>query len=122
MDRRDLLFLSRELRQRTTWAESRAWEVLRGRGCLGFKFRRQFPYRGFVLDFFCRELSLDLEVDGDVHNEPANQVHDIARDEILTGCGLRVIRLCNEEVSRERLEEILNDVPPLHVCGEGDRG
>jgi len=116
------MYLARELRQRTTWAEARAWEILRARRCLGFKFRRQFPYRGFVLDFFCRELALDLEVDGDVHNEPANRVHDEARDEILTACGLRVIRMRNEEVSRARLEGILKDVPPLHGCGEGDRG
>src|SRR6478735_6514578 len=119
MDRRELMYLARELRQRTTWAEARAWEVLRNRGCLGFKFRRQFAYRGFVLDFFCRELALDLEVDGDVHDELANQVRDRSRDEILTACGLRVVRLRNEEVSRERLEEILKAVPPLHVCGEG---
>jgi very-short-patch-repair endonuclease len=122
MDRRELMHLARELRQRTTWAEARAWMVLRNRGCLGFKFRRQFPYRGFVLDFFCRELALDLEVDGDVHDEPANRARDKGRDEILTACGLRVVRLRNEEISRERLEMILKDVPPLHVCGEGLRG
>jgi hypothetical protein len=52
----------------------------------------------------------------------ANRAHDEARDELLIACGLRVVRLRNEEVSRDRLEEILKDVPPLHVCGEGDRG
>jgi very-short-patch-repair endonuclease len=122
MDRRDLMYLARDLRQRATWAEARAWEVLRGRRCLGFKVRRQFSYRGFVLDFYCRELALDLEVDGDVHDDSECRSRDEARDEILTGCGLRVVRLRNEEVCRERLEEILKDVPPLHVCGEGDRG
>ena len=74
MDHRQLMYFARELRQQATWAEKRAWEILRDRRCLGFKFRRQFPFRGFVLDFFCRELSLNIEVDGDIHDEPANKV------------------------------------------------
>ena len=122
MDRRALMYLSRELRKDATWAERRAWEILRARRCLGLKFRRQFPYRGFVLDFFCRELALNVEIDGIVHDEPANRVHDAARDELLIACGLRIVRIRNEDVSRERLEEILKGVPPLRVCGEGDRG
>jgi very-short-patch-repair endonuclease len=116
------MYIARELRQEATPAEIRAWEVLRGRRCLGLKFRRQFPYAGFILDFFCRELALDLEVDGAVHDEPANRAHDQARDQYLKASGLRVIRIRNEEVTREHLEKILKDVPPLHVRGEGDRG
>jgi adenine-specific DNA-methyltransferase len=116
------MYIARELRREATPAEIRAWEILRGRRCLDLKFRRQFPYGGFILDFFCRELWLDLEVDGSVHDEPANRVHDEARDEYLRASGLRVIRIRNEEVSRDHLEKVLKDVPPLRVRGEGDRG
>ena len=98
------MYIARELRQDATLAEIRAWEILRGRRCLGLKFRRQFPYAGFILDFFCRELALDLEVDGAVHDEPANRAHDQARDEYLQASGLRVIRVRNDDVSREHLE------------------
>jgi very-short-patch-repair endonuclease len=116
------MYLSRELRQQATWAERRAWEILRDRRCLGLKFRRQFPYRGFVLDFFCRELALNVEIDGGVHDEHANRAHDDARDELLTACGLRIVRVRNEDVSLAHLMEFVRSVPPLRVCGEGDRG
>jgi very-short-patch-repair endonuclease len=101
MDDRELMYIARELRQQATWAEKRAWEVLRGRRCLGFKFKRQFPFRGFILDFFCRELAPNIEIDGGVHAEPANKQHDENLDELLSACGLRIVRLRNEEVSRE---------------------
>ena len=122
VDRRQLMHRARALRRASTPAERMLWEVLRDRRCLGLKFRRQVPFRGFILDFFCRELSLAVELDGSVHGDPLVRAHDADRDELLRACGLRVLRIQNDEVTPRRLECLLKDVPPLRVCGEGDRG
>ena len=115
MQRDELRALAKEFRKNATHAEREAWQVLRARRCLGRKFKRQFPLRGFIVDFFCRELTLILEVDGTVHTDPDQRDHDAARDELLSACGFRVLRVLNEEVTRENLEALLRslrDVPP----------
>jgi hypothetical protein len=73
---RELLRLSRTLRQESTDAETLMWQLLRGRQIAGAKFRRQHPFEPYVLDFYCHELKLAVEVDGGQHNEPAGRVHD----------------------------------------------
>lgn len=54
---------ARQLRWRQTPAERRAWQLLRNRRLLGLKFRRQHRIRGFIVDFYCHELQLVLEID-----------------------------------------------------------
>jgi very-short-patch-repair endonuclease len=122
MDRRALLHRTRALRRGSTPAEQALWEIVRGRRCLGFKFRRQTPFRGFVIDFFCRELALAIEVDGGIHDDDSVRSRDTERDRLLAACGLRVIRIPNDAVSRSHIEEIIKRLPPLRVCGEGVRG
>jgi very-short-patch-repair endonuclease len=65
---------ARELRRELTIAERNAWEILRNRRVLGFKFRRQHVIDGFIVDFFCKELRLVIELDGAGHAdlEPAD--------------------------------------------------
>jgi len=51
-------------RSEPTAAEAAAWDLLRNRRCLGLKFRRQHVIRGFIVDFYCPELRIAVEVDG----------------------------------------------------------
>ena len=111
---------AREFRKRPTAAERRAWELLRDRRILGVKFRRQHCIRGFVVDFYCHELRLVLEIDGPVHHTPEQKAYDAERTAILEGLGLRVVRIPNETVARETLLAVLS--PPSRVRERGDRG
>ncbi|WP_447747425.1 endonuclease domain-containing protein [Pseudomonas nicosulfuronedens] len=85
----------RRLRRRQTDAERRIWGYLRDRRFLGLKFRRQVPCGVYVLDFYCHELRLAVELDGGQHLESA---HDAERDAWLVGQGVRVVRFWNHDV------------------------
>lgn len=63
------VLLSREMRRHPTQAEARLWSVLRSRQLGGWKFRRQHIIVGYVVDFYCADLRLVVEVDGTVHDE-----------------------------------------------------
>ena len=92
---------ARALRQRSTPAEDKLWEALRGRRLSGLKFRRQHPIGPFVLDVFCVEHQLVVEVDGSIHKTPDQVAHDTARTGYLTDRGLNVLRFTNAEVERD---------------------
>src|SRR5947207_3151473 len=62
------------------------------------RFRCQHPVGWFVLDFYCPSLKLVVEVDGAVHQDPAQMLHDELRDEQLAAFGYRVLRFTNDEV------------------------
>lgn len=87
---------ARGLRRRETEAEQTLWRRLRGQQFHGLKFRRQHPLAGYVLDFFCEELRLCVEVDGGQHDARAAQ--DAARTAALKALGVEVVRYWNSEV------------------------
>jgi very-short-patch-repair endonuclease len=91
---------ARELRQRETQAEKRLWNALRGKRLNGLKFRRQHPYEHYVLDFFCVEQDLVIELDGSVHDSPEQAAYDEERAAFLRERGLRMLRFRNEEVEQ----------------------
>jgi uroporphyrinogen-III synthase len=64
----------------------------------GLKFRRQFPLDSYVLDFYCPELKLVVEVDGGIHLDPQQAVHDTNREIHLTSIGCTILRFTNEVV------------------------
>ena len=119
---------ARELRQRATDAERSAWEVLRDRRCLGLKFRRQQVIRGFIVDFYCAELRLAIELDGAVHGDPDHRFRDSVRDMVLASeAEVLVVAIPNALVSEERLRTLLQVVRdarhlPLSLQGEGAGG
>ena len=86
---------SRELRQNQTIAEQHAWYLLRDRQTLGLKFPRQVPIEDFIVDFYCDELNLVVEIDGDVHDQDAQSNRDKSRDQRLCSLGYRVLRFPN---------------------------
>ena len=94
----DLRDFARELRRRTTDAEALLWRLLRNRLMAGAKFRRQHPLPPYVLDFYCHDAGLAVELDGGQHNEAAGRRHDARRDAFLAQKGIRVLRFWNHEV------------------------
>src|SRR5713101_8356168 len=115
--------LAKNGRREPTAAEAAAWALLRNRRCQGLKFRRQHVIRGFIVDFYCPELRLVMEVDGAVHRDRAQAEYDEARSRALAQAGIVVVRISNEQVSTARLVALLEPyvtastspaVPPLH--------
>ncbi len=87
----------RELRNRPTDAEHLLWYQLRGGQLDGRKFRRQHGIGPYIVDFYCPEEKLAVELDGDIHNEPEVKEHDEIRDHYLTSHGVHVLRFGNEQ-------------------------
>ena len=102
-----LLIRARELRQQQTPAEEILWLCLRGRRLCGAKFRRQHNIGRFIVDFYCHEARLAIEVDGGVHD--TQKERDAERDAWLAASGLTVLRFENEAVS-DRLEGVLREI------------
>ncbi len=104
-----VVHLARDQRREPTLAERKLWGALRGRRLSGFKFRRQHPHGQFVLDFFCVEEQLEVEVDGGIHSDPIQAKHDQARTECLETIGIRVLRFKNDEVMNH-LDSVLQRI------------
>lgn len=84
-----------KLRREATESEKIIWEELK-QSQLGVKFIRQYSIKNWVVDFYCPEQKLVIEVDGDVHE--STQIADKHRDRFLMSMGMRVIRVKNEEI------------------------
>jgi uroporphyrinogen-III synthase len=89
---------ARKLRQEETEAEKVLWNALRGKRLNGLKFRRQHPYENTILDFFCVEHQLVVELDGSVHDLPDQSEYDEQRTKFLNEHSLRVVRFRNEDI------------------------
>jgi len=74
---------------------------LRNRRFLKYKFRRQHPFKPYILDFYCASCRLAIELDGGGHNELATKQRDAKRTEFLSGEGIDVLRFWNHMVLRE---------------------
>ena len=98
---------ARELRHSLTPVERHAWTLLRNRGILGLKFRRQHVLHGFIVDFYCASERIVIELDGAVHDAQPQRDYDRARSDFLEAAGYHVIRVRNRNVSREELEAAL---------------
>ena len=92
---------ARNLRKVLTISERRLWNWLRNRTFAGFKFRRQFPLDHFVLDFYCPELALAIEVDGRQHEQQPIADCDSYRTERLCALGVRVERIPNALMAKD---------------------
>src|SRR4030095_15394986 len=101
--------LKREFRIKATPAENKLWFHLRGKRFEKLKFRRQHGIGPYIVDYYCPESNLVIEIDGDVHANPNQIKRDRLRAEYLRGRGLQVIRYTNEEVLKN-LEGVLEDL------------
>lgn len=98
---------ARQMRSQPTPAEKLLWERIKNKQLLGYKFRRQQVIDGFIVDFYCYEAQLVIEVDGKIHDY--TQVQDAIRQEFLESLGLRVVRFKNEDVVLE-MEAVLQAI------------
>jgi very-short-patch-repair endonuclease len=99
----------RALRNEGTAAEAVLWRHLQRRQLGGRRFRRQHSVGPYVLDFYCPEGRLAVELDGAVHLDPARRAHDAAREEDLARVGIRVARFENRLVF-EDIEGVLAEI------------
>ena len=95
---RNIFQNARNLRKNQTDAEQLLWNILRGRRFAGKKFRRQHPVGQYIIDFYCHELKLAIELDGGQHNEETTKIYDAKRSNYLEKQGIRIIRFWNNDV------------------------
>ncbi len=107
----------RHLRKELTSPERIIWQKLRNRRMGDVKFRRQHSIGKFIVDFYCSELNLIVEIDGDVHIYQRKD--DKIREIFLENRGLKIIRYTNYEV-RTNLIGVLEDI--LRKCEELKKG
>src|SRR6476646_9145829 len=89
---------ARNLRTHATDAERKLWYKLRELKALGYHFRRQVPFRSYILDFVEHSAKLVIELDGGQHGEDAHRSRDEIRDSALRSEGYRVMRFWNADV------------------------
>ncbi|MBP9185569.1 MAG: endonuclease domain-containing protein [Bacteroidia bacterium] len=102
-----LLPYRKALRNKSTPAEASLWKSLKNSQLAGRKFRRQHSIDNYIVDFFCYEESLAIELDGGIHNLKIEQ--DKKRDLDLASKGIKVIRFENRFVF-EHLDQVLDDI------------
>ena len=106
MDKRNF---RKYLRSNLTPAEAALWKLLKAKQFNGKKFRRQHPIENYIVDFYCPEYSLVIELDGEVHNDINSVYADEQRDIRLAELGYTVLRFENKEVF-EATDNVLNAI------------
>jgi very-short-patch-repair endonuclease len=109
----DNVRFARQLRRKLTLPEVVLWQQLRKRPN-GHRFRRQFPYGGYVIDFACLERRLAVEVDGEAHSMGDRPQRDLKRDAALARAGFNTLRIAARDVL-DNLEGALTQI--LTICG-----
>jgi very-short-patch-repair endonuclease len=92
---------ARNLRNNATYSEVLLWSKIR-RKSLGYEFHRQVPIDGYIVDFYCHELNLAIEVDGSSHENKF--YYDMSRQRVLERLGVRFIRFENIDVNRNMID------------------
>ena len=108
-----ILEYARSLRGGQTDAEQLLWGLLRSRRFAGKKFRRQHPIGRYILDFYCHECKLAVELDGGQHNDGEAKLRDDSRSGFLDERGIRVVRFWNHDVLQQTesvLESLWHEV------------
>ena len=102
--RRDLRVRARRLRNESTYSEILLWQEIKNRQ-LGFQFHRQVPLLDYIVDFYCHELYLAIEIDGQSHHSLQAQQYDARRQSRLEGWGIKFLRF-----EDARMKEDINKV------------
>ena len=99
----------KQLRNNCTDAEKYLWYELRRSQLCGKKFRRQHSIGNFVVDFYCAEEKLAIELDGEHHFEEEQKKYDDERTKYLNSNGIKVIRFKNTDVIFDR-ERVVKEI------------
>jgi very-short-patch-repair endonuclease len=107
-----------ELRNKPTEAEAHLWKIIQHSKLEGRKFRRQHSVGYYILDFYCPEERLAIEIDGDSHEKNESKQYDVSRTKFLESIGIKVLRLRNKEVLNS-IECVIKEIqknlkPPLN--------
>jgi len=93
---------ARKLRNNMTFAERIMWDELKNRRLFKVRFRRQHPIDIFVADFYCHELKLVIEIDGDIHLKNEVLEYDDGRNHDIEKFGIKILRFTNDQVINHR--------------------
>lgn len=98
---KNLKQFSRNLRNNSTLGEVLLWNELKAGKLYGYKFNRQKPLKNYIVDFYCKKLSLVIEVDGSSHYSEEAYIKDQERQQILENLGLYFLRFDDAEIRRQ---------------------
>ncbi len=104
----ELVAYANELRKNMTFGEIALWREIKGKK-LGFRFSRQIPIDSYIVDFYCKDLQLAIEVDGAIHFNDENLEKDRLRQDKLESLGVYVLRFTDTDV-RNNLNWVLEEV------------
>jgi very-short-patch-repair endonuclease len=93
-----LLEFAKSMRHTSTNAENLMWQILRAKRFMNLKFRRQHVIQPYIVDFYCHEISLVIELDGSQHGTDDVVEYDAERTKFLEALGLTVVRYWNHDV------------------------
>ena len=110
-----LLEFAKSLRHTATDAEHLMWQILRAKHFMNLKFRRQHVIQPYIVDFYCHEIGLVIELDGSQHGTNDAIEYDAERTKFLEALGLTVVRYWNHDVLG-RTDVVLEDL--WNVCLE----
>ena len=110
-----LLEFAKTMRTNATDAEHLIWQLLRAKRFMNLKFRRQHVIALYIVDFYCHELGLVIELDGSQHGTNDAIEYDAERTQFLEALGLTVVRYWNHDVLG-RTDVVLEDL--WNVCLE----
>lgn len=96
------------MRQNQTPQEEIIWQSLKA-GRFGYKFKRQHSVGGYILDFYCAQKKLAIEIDGGIHNKKEAKEYDKIRDDFLNNLGIKILRIWNSEIE-ENLNSVLTKI------------
>ncbi len=99
-----------KLRRESPKAEVLLWQRLKGRQIGGHKFRRQYSVGGYVVDFYCAELRLAIEIDGPTHYRTKQaKVYDERRQQFIEQFGIKIVRFSNHDIYNN-IDGVLNRI------------
>ena len=108
-NKKELEYRRKKLRNDSTPAEIFLWKHLKQKQLNGRKFRRQHSIGNYIVDFYCPEERLVVELDGEPHFDKETKKYDKARTLYLNGLNIKVIRFENLEILHA-LENVLNKI------------
>lgn len=108
----------RALRKNMPPAEVMLWSKLRGKNARGYEFRRQYSIGMYIVDFYCTQVRLAIEIDGESHYREGSEDHDRKRQAYIESTGIQVLRFTNRDIYERMdgvLEMILQRLPELDL-------
>ena len=117
--------LAKDLRNNSTLSEVILWKMLKGKDFFGYDFHRQKPLLNYIVDFYCAELKLVIEIDGNYHNNEEVYFKDVKRQQELEEYDLHFLRFTEKQIKSQlvnvlRAIEIYIEEYEKHTPQEGN--